>query len=148
MKWEKVKIENLPIDLIDGDRGTNYPKINEFYENEYCLFLNTGNVLKNGFDFSKCQFINQEKDEKLRKGKISKYDIVLTTRGTLGNVGFYSESLKSLKFPWPAKNAITEFNEKVEQVMKLIFVLAKQNAKLCEARVILLPRLMSGQIEV
>jgi len=93
MKWEKVAIEKLPIDLIDGDRGTNYPKMNEFYDEEYCLFLNTSNVLKTGFDFSKCQFINQEKDEKLRKGKLSKDDIVLTTRGTLGNTGYFSDKV-------------------------------------------------------
>jgi len=90
MKWEQKEIEYLPIDIIDGDRGVNYPKLNEFYENEYCLFLNTGNVTQSGFDFSKCQFINFEKDEKLRKGKLIRNDIVLTTRGTLGNIGYYS----------------------------------------------------------
>jgi len=62
--------------------------------------------------------------------------------------GINQESLKSLKIPWPTKNVITEFNEKVESLMKLIFVLAKQNTKLRAARDILLPRLMSGQIEV
>lgn len=93
MKWEKKEIEFLPIDIIDGDRGVNYPKLNEFYEKEYCLFLNTGNVTLTGFDFSKCQFINIEKDEKLRKGKLKRNDIVLTTRGTLGNSGFYSDNI-------------------------------------------------------
>lgn len=93
MKWERVDFENLPIEIIDGDRGTNYPKINEFYENEHCLFLNTGNVTLAGFDFTKCQFINVEKDEKLRKGKLKRNDVVLTTRGTLGNSGFYSNNI-------------------------------------------------------
>ena len=93
MKWEQKEIEFLPIDIIDGDRGVNYPKLNEFYENEHCLFLNTGNVTQSGFDFSKCQFINFEKDEKLRKGKLIRNDIVLTTRGTLGNIGYYSDKI-------------------------------------------------------
>lgn len=93
MKWEQKEIEFLPIDIIDGDRGVNYPKMNEFYENEHCLFLNTGNVTQTGFDFSKCQFINFEKDEKLRKGKLMRNDIVLTTRGTLGNIGYYSDKI-------------------------------------------------------
>ena len=45
-------------------------------------------------------------------------------------------------------NVIEDFNSKVESLMKLIFVLAKQNTKLREARDILLPKLMNGQIEV
>lgn len=62
--------------------------------------------------------------------------------------GINQESLKSLRILWPSKNVIEEFNDKVECLMKLIFVLAKQNTKLREARDILLPKLMSGQIEV
>ncbi|MBK9290474.1 MAG: restriction endonuclease subunit S [Bacteroidetes bacterium] len=62
--------------------------------------------------------------------------------------GINQESLKSLRILWPSKNVIEEFNKKVESLMKLIFVVAKQNTKLREARDILLPRLMSGQIEV
>lgn len=93
MNWIKKEIEFLPIEIIDGDRGLNYPKLNEFYENEHCLFLNTGNVTLTGFNFTKCQFINIEKDECLRKGKLQRNDVVLTTRGTLGNSGFYSENI-------------------------------------------------------
>ena len=62
--------------------------------------------------------------------------------------GINQESLKSLRILWPSQNIIEEFNDKVESLMKLIFVLAKQNTKLREARDILLPKLMSGQIEV
>lgn len=62
--------------------------------------------------------------------------------------GINQESLKSLRILWPSENVIEEFNKNVESLMKLIFVLAKQNTKLREARDILLPRLMSGQIEV
>lgn len=62
--------------------------------------------------------------------------------------GINQESLKSLRILWPSKNVIEEFNEKVESLMKLIFVVAKQNTKLREARDILLPKLMNGQIEV
>jgi len=62
--------------------------------------------------------------------------------------GINQESLKSLRILWPSENVIKDFNEKVESLMKLIFVLAKQNTKLREARDILLPRLMSGEIVV
>ena len=31
-------------EIIDGDRGKDYLKQEEFFEDEYCLFLNTKNV--------------------------------------------------------------------------------------------------------
>lgn len=93
--WEKVKLGNINyLEIIDGDRGANYPSKEEFSEEGYCVFLNTKNVLENGFNFSKCQFITKEKDEKLRKGKLLRNDIVMTTRGTIGNVGIYSNNIK------------------------------------------------------
>ncbi len=80
-------------DIIDGDRGKNYPQQHEFSEEGYCLFLNTGNVTRSGFSFESNQFISKEKCDMLRKGKLSRNDIVYTTRGTVGNAAFYSESV-------------------------------------------------------
>lgn len=80
-------------DIIDGDRGKNYPKQNEFFSEGYCLFLNAGNVTSNGFSFDENSFITQEKDKLLRKGKLQRGDIVYTTRGTVGNAAFYSETV-------------------------------------------------------
>ncbi len=91
--WKKCKLGDAPLEFIDGDRGKNYPKQNEFYSNEYCLFLSTKNVRENGFDFSECQFITKEKDEILKKGKLKINDLVLTTRGTIGNLALYKENI-------------------------------------------------------
>jgi len=91
--WRECKLGEAPLDIIDGDRGINYPKQNEFNETGYCLFLNTKNVTSNGFVFEECYFITKEKDGKLGKGKLQKNDIVLTTRGTVGNIAFYSDAI-------------------------------------------------------
>ena len=91
-KYFSFILKNV-VDVIDGDRGNNYPRESDFYENEYCLFLNAGNVTKNGFEFKNNQFITKAKDEKLRKGKLSRNDIVLTTRGTVGNVAWYDNNI-------------------------------------------------------
>ncbi len=80
-------------EITDGDRGKNYPKQEEFFEDEYCLFLNAKNVTSQGFNFSERMFITKEKDEVLRKGKLNRGDVVLTTRGTLGNIAFYTEDV-------------------------------------------------------
>ena len=80
-------------EIIDGDRGKNYPKQEDFFDEEYCLFLNAKNVTNHGFDFSECMFVTKEKDESLRKGKLKRGDVVLTTRGTLGNLAFYTDAV-------------------------------------------------------
>lgn len=76
-------------DFIDGDRGKNYPTFDEFYEEGYCLFLSATNVTSTGFNFENCVFVTEEKDKAMNKGHLCRYDIVLTSRGTLGNVAFY-----------------------------------------------------------
>ena len=80
-------------DIIDGDRGKNYPKSEEILDDGYCLFLNAKNVTQKGFDFESCNFITREKDDALRNGKLSRGDVVLTTRGTVGNLAFYSKNV-------------------------------------------------------
>jgi len=42
-------LENSDIQLIDGDRGKNYPKEADFREDGYCLFLSAKNVTSSGF---------------------------------------------------------------------------------------------------
>lgn len=80
-------------DIIDGDRGKNYPKSEEILDDGYCLFLNAKNVTQKGFDFESCNFITREKDDALRNGKLLRGDVVLTTRGTVGNLAFYSKNV-------------------------------------------------------
>jgi len=86
-----MRLCDVDVQIIDGDRGKNYP--NEFAGNGYCLFLSAKNVTTAGFSFDSVQFISQERDELLRKGKLQWNDIVLTTRGTVGNVAIYDDSI-------------------------------------------------------
>ena len=82
------------VDFIDGDRGKNYPTFDEFTSTGYCLFLNSSNVTSTGFNFDNCMFVSEEKDKLMNKGHLSPYDIVLTSRGTLGNVALYDKHIK------------------------------------------------------
>ncbi|MFH1052398.1 MAG: restriction endonuclease subunit S [bacterium] len=91
--WKKYNLSDSPVQILDGDRGTNYPKKHEFFENGFCLFLNAKNVLSHRFDFSETMFISVEKDKKLRSGKLIKHDLVLTTRGTVGNVAYFGDNI-------------------------------------------------------
>jgi len=93
--WKSVNFgEKEIVEIVDGDRGENYPKKNEFKKSGYCIFLNTKNVTANGFVFNDIDFISKERDEKLRKGKLQRNDVVVTTRGTVGNSALYGESVE------------------------------------------------------
>lgn len=91
--WEMRTLESLSIDVIDGDRGKNYPKKSEMEPNGYCLFLSAKNVTKTGFKFDEKNFITQEKHETLRNGALTRGDIVITTRGTVGQFGLFSNDI-------------------------------------------------------
>lgn len=91
-EWKK-KLGESPIQIIDGDRGKNYPMQDDFLLEGYCLFLSTKNVRECGFDFSDCQFVSKDRDDAMRKGKLQRLDTVLTTRGTVGNVAFYGSNV-------------------------------------------------------
>ena len=91
--WEVKTLEQAKITVTDGDRGKDYPKSSEFFDSGYCLFLSAKNVTKNGFSFLDTQFISREKHKKLRKGVVKRGDIVLTTRGSVGQFAYYDHTV-------------------------------------------------------
>ena len=62
--------------------------------------------------------------------------------------GVSQGKLKSLFFVQPSRVIAGQFNEDVEPVVRQIFLLARANHRLTEARDLLLPRLMSGEVAV
>lgn len=93
-EWQQGSLKQCGISIIDGDRGKEYPKSDDFFVNGYCLFLSAKNVTKNGFNFTnEKSFISHEKDLLMRKGKLKRNDIILTTRGTIGNIAYYNSNV-------------------------------------------------------
>jgi len=70
--------------------------------------------------------------------------------GSTSSIGtaINSKIVKAMPVLLPPKSVIQEFGKKVKPSFQMIKTLLKQNIKLREARDILLPKLMSGQIEV
>ena len=90
--WRKVKLGEA-VDIIDGDRGRNYPGKDELLGSGYCVFLDAKNVSGTKFDFNNAKFISERKNNLMRKGQLQRNDFVLTTRGTVGNVAYYNENI-------------------------------------------------------
>ena len=122
----KYRIDQLA-EIIDGDRGPNYPKQDEFYKSGYCLFLNTGNVTCDGLSFESNQFITREKDSVLRKGRLIRGDIVYTTRGTVGYAGFYSESVPFANIRINSGMVILRCNKQIVDAQFLYQLLRSQH---------------------
>ncbi len=70
--------------------------------------------------------------------------------GSTSSIGtaINSKIVKAMPVLLPPKSVIQEFGQKIKPSFQMIKILLKQNTKLREARDILLPKLMSGQIEI
>jgi type I restriction enzyme, S subunit len=93
--WEEKRLgdSNL-VEIIDGDRGKNYPSKKDFFDEGFCLFMNTKNVRPDGFLFESTMFITEKKNALLGNGKLNRNDVVMTTRGTIGNIGIYNNDIE------------------------------------------------------
>lgn len=90
-EWENPRLSDGVFDFIDGDRGHNYPSQQDFFSGGHCLFLSAKNVTKRGFNWSDKVYITREKHESLNSGSLNVNDIVITTRGTVGNIALLSQ---------------------------------------------------------
>lgn len=93
--WEQRKLIDL-VDVLDGDRGKNYPTSDDFDISGHTLFLNASNVTNDGFLFQDNQFITEEKSNSMGNGKLEEDDIVVTSRGSLGHIAWYNADISSL----------------------------------------------------
>ena len=93
-EWQVSNFKQLSIQVVDGDRGSNYPKKSDYLDNGHCLFLGAANILINSFSLQDRVFISKEKHEKLRKGVIESDDLVIIMRGNgTGRIALYDDSI-------------------------------------------------------
>ena len=94
-EWEKKELGDI-LTILDGDRGGNYPHSTDFSVQGHTLFLSATNVTKKGFSFKQNQYITEKKSNSMGKGKLVENDIILTTRGSLGNIAWYNKEISKL----------------------------------------------------
>jgi type I restriction enzyme S subunit len=90
--WKPFPLDEV-VDVLDGDRGHNYPNGEDLKEEGHTLFLSASNVTKAGFKFDAKQYITQEKSDSLGNGKLMLDDIILTSRGSVGHIAWYNENI-------------------------------------------------------
>lgn len=82
MKLNWVKIGDI-CTFVNGDRGINYPKIEEFKKNGI-PFINAGHIQNNKIEAINMNYISRDKYDILSTGKTKKGDVLYCLRGSLG----------------------------------------------------------------
>jgi type I restriction enzyme S subunit len=88
--WEVLSIETLiSRELIekplDGNHGNIHPKNNDFIE-DGIPFVMANNIHDGNLNLKTCHYISQKQADKLQKGFAIIGDVLLTHKGTVGNV--------------------------------------------------------------
>lgn len=85
--WKVCKLQKIA-DIIDGDRGSEYPNDKDLVE-DGVPFLNTSCLGKMKVDLTKCKYMTKEKFGKLGNGKLVEGDIIISVRGTIGSTSIF-----------------------------------------------------------
>ena len=88
--WEVIKIQELIDGKIilenqDGNHGGDHPKSKE-YVDEGIPFISAADVRHGRVDLEGCHFLPRERTDKLRIGFAKEGDVLLTHKGSVGNV--------------------------------------------------------------
>lgn len=95
-QWEKTTVKKLVSDEIlyppkDGNHGNIHPKSSDYVD--YGIPFIMANDIRNGYiDFSKCSHISKEQADSLQKGFAKEGDVLLTHKGTVGEVAIAEKS--------------------------------------------------------
>jgi type I restriction enzyme S subunit len=122
-------------------------------------YIGKTSLFQDDFPYSKC-CVNEHVFLVHCSNRLYQYFLFLTLNHSLyykkmqnlntnsAQPGINQAAAKSLSLIWPDEKTIISFNHKIESMISLIFNLAKQNRLLQQARDLLLPKLMTGEIEV
>lgn len=84
-EWKEVKLGDLKLDISDGNYSAKYPKQADFLDTGV-PFLRANNLDKGTISDTDMRFISPKQHSEITKGHLKKGDILLSTRGELGNV--------------------------------------------------------------
>lgn len=85
--WMPQKLK-LSVKFIDGDRSSNYPSDTDIVDSGI-PFLSSKNIIDNKLNFENVNQISEKKFRSLGRGKLKHGDLVITVRGTIGNIAIF-----------------------------------------------------------
>jgi type I restriction enzyme S subunit len=88
--WELRSIDELNLDIGDGNYSTKYPRQEEFLS-KGVPFLRANNVVDGRLIWNDMRYISPELHAELKKGHTKKDDVCLVTRGNIGEAAFVTD---------------------------------------------------------
>ena len=85
--WEITTLADVA-DVLNGDRGVNYPKPSEIRLNGV-PFINAGHLQDCKIDYSSMEYISHEHYARMGGAKLQSNDILFCLRGSLGKYALY-----------------------------------------------------------
>jgi type I restriction enzyme S subunit len=89
--WEIKKLGEFNFDISDGNYSSKYPNSSEF-KTIGIPFIRANNIRKMSISDNDMRFISPELHSELKKGHLKKNDILLTTRGEIGQLALVPDS--------------------------------------------------------
>ena len=86
--WVSMTLSEV-CDIINGDRGKNYPAKSKLSSKGVYPFISAVNLDNYSVSTDNLLYLSHEQYERLSNGKIIKGDIALCIRGSLGKFGFF-----------------------------------------------------------
>jgi type I restriction enzyme S subunit len=83
--WEKVRIGKSDIFIADGNYSAKYPRSEEFIS-EGIPFIRANNLFNHTVSSQDMYYISERKHSELKKGHLLEGDVLITTRGNIGQV--------------------------------------------------------------
>ena len=124
-----LKEQKMPFEI------STQSEFEKYAINEHVFFLNTKNEnYLNWLYFT----LNQE----------SYFNLMQNLNRNAAQPGLSQPDINRIKIRIPSEDVVIKFNEFVEPILNTVFTLAQANKNLVEQRDLLLPRLMSGKLEV
>jgi type I restriction enzyme S subunit len=84
-EWEVKSVKSLNFDISDGNYASKYPKASDF-RLIGVPFIRANNVHDMGIVDDDMRFISKDQHRDLQKGHLKKNDILVTTRGDIGQI--------------------------------------------------------------
>ena len=84
--WVWTRLGDIT-DVLNGDRGKNYPSKDKLSATGEIPFISAGNLENGQILKENLLFLNNEQYEKLRAGKLKEDDLLFCIRGSLGKFG-------------------------------------------------------------
>lgn len=88
--WNVVELGSLKLDISDGNYSAKYPKATDFISHG-APFIRANNMKKGALVWNDMRYISHAQHADLKKGHLKENDILITTRGEIGNLAIVTQ---------------------------------------------------------